>query len=252
MAGCGGPHGIWHFGDFVSAPVTRLIYHPRRECRRFGGTTVYFDSASGNQDPYVWNDSFLHSYCHITQFHSEVGDVNLWVSGDHFPEFSRLYCDLVFVVAQKYPWADANDLSRCDPVVDSDEAWADHYRWYAQHPLKRRSRFTLKAHTGRSFQPQEADGSLIDIAPLLQEHHVSLDALRAGMRAGTSSQPVTIPDPAGEAIVKRLSAAVTLDGQKLRAIRRHSPDLESPGPGQGDQPSNPVPQGSRHGAHCGC
>jgi hypothetical protein len=119
----------------VSAPAARLIYHPRREFRRFGGTAVYFDSTSGNQDPYVWNDVFLHSYCHITQFRAEVGDINVWVSGDRFPEFRSLYCDLVFVVARKCPWTDANDPSRHDPIVDSDEAWADHYRWYTQHPL---------------------------------------------------------------------------------------------------------------------
>jgi hypothetical protein len=164
-------------GGSVSAPAARLIYHPRREFRRFGSTAVYFDSTSGNQDPYVWNDVFLHSYCHITQFHAEVGDINVWVSGDRFPEFSSLYCDLVFVVARTCPWTDANDLSRHDPMVDSDEAWADHYRWYPQHPLKRRSRFTLKADPDRSFQPQTGSGDLIDIVPCLREHGITLDGV---------------------------------------------------------------------------
>jgi hypothetical protein len=84
-------------------PAARLIYDPRREFRRFGETAVHFDSAKGNQDPYLWNDAFLHSYCHITQLHPEAGDINLWVSGDRFQELSNLYCDLVFVVAGKYP-----------------------------------------------------------------------------------------------------------------------------------------------------
>ena len=66
----------------MPARSARLIYHPRRDHRRFGDTAVYFDSTTGNQDPYVWNDPFLHSYCHITQFHAEPGDINLWVSGD--------------------------------------------------------------------------------------------------------------------------------------------------------------------------
>jgi hypothetical protein len=35
----------------VPGPAARLIYHPRRECRRFGETTVHFDSTTGNQDP---------------------------------------------------------------------------------------------------------------------------------------------------------------------------------------------------------
>jgi hypothetical protein len=100
----------------------------------FGPAVVYFDRTAGNQDPYVWNEAFLHSYCHITQFHAEAGDINLWVSGDRFPRFSHLYCDLLFVVASKCPWENANDLRRDDPIVDSEEAWDDHYRWYPQHP----------------------------------------------------------------------------------------------------------------------
>ena len=99
----------------MPGPAARLIYHPRRACRRFDATVVHFDSTTGNQNPYPWNDPFLHSYCHITQFHAEVGDINLWVSGDRFPDFSRLYCDLVFIVAGKYQWADANALARNDP-----------------------------------------------------------------------------------------------------------------------------------------
>ena len=85
----------------MHARAARLIYHPRREFYRFDEVGVYFDSTRGNQDPYVWNDAFLHSCCHITQFHAEIGDINLWVSGDRFPEFSRVFCDLVFVVPGK-------------------------------------------------------------------------------------------------------------------------------------------------------
>ncbi len=73
----------------------------------------------------MWNDPFLHSYCHIPQFHAEPGDINLWVSGDASPQFSSLYCDLVFVVARKRLWAQADQLSRGDLLVESDEAWAE-------------------------------------------------------------------------------------------------------------------------------
>jgi len=174
----------------------------------------------------VWNDAFLHSYCHITQFHAEAGDINLWVSGDRFPEFGRLFCDLVFVVARKCPWAQANDLSRDDPVVDSGQAWADHYRWYLQHPLTRRSRFTLKADPGQSFQPQAGDGDFIDLVPHLEEHGITLASLRAGMHAGTGSQPMTIPVPAAEEITRALARArAILWGPELRKIRLGHPDL---------------------------
>jgi hypothetical protein len=208
----------------MPVPAARLIYHPRRERQAFGSAIVYFDSTAGNQDPYVWNDAFLHSYCHITQFHAEAGDINLWVSGDRFPEFSHLYCDLVFVVARKCTWADANKLNCHDPLVDSDDAWADHYRWHAQHPLKRRSRYTLKADPVRSFQAQAADGSLIDIVSLLHEQDISLPKLRAGMRAGTGSQPMTIPDAAARAIQETLRhAPVIRTGPELRQLRRDNP-----------------------------
>lgn len=209
-------------------PAARLIYHPRRERRAFGLAVVYFDRIAGNRDPYVWNEAFLHSYCHITQFHAEAGDINLWVSGDRFPQFSHLYCDLVFVVASKCPWENANDLRRDDPIVDSEEAWDDHYRWYPQHPLARRTRFTLKADPGRSFEPQADDGSLIDIVPLLRKHGTGLPELRAGMHAGTGSQPMTIPAATAQAITETLrQAPVILTGPELRTIRLNHPGLAS-------------------------
>ena len=230
----------------------RLIYHPRRHRQQFGSIVVYFDSTTGNQDPYVWNEAFLHSYCHITQFHAETGDINLWVSGDRFPEFSHLYCDLVFIVARKCPWTDANDLRRDDPLVDSDEAWTDHYRWYCQHPLRRRPRYTLKADPGCSFQPQAADRGLIDIVPLLLKQGMSLRDLRAGMHAGTGSQPTTIPLAAATAIEHTLRhAPVILTGTQLRKLRTDHPSLASAAPAgnvlvsQTTQPDEPC-------AHCGC
>jgi hypothetical protein len=36
-------------------------------------------------DPYVRNEAFLHSYCHITQFHAKADDINLWVPGPEAP-----------------------------------------------------------------------------------------------------------------------------------------------------------------------
>lgn len=107
-----------------------LIYHPRRQKSVFGSVLVYHDHIGNhNQDPYVWNTQFLHTYCHITQMSPIIGDINFWVSGDTFPDFSHLYCDLVFVVAKKQFWAQANDIARDDKIVDSEESYKDHYRW---------------------------------------------------------------------------------------------------------------------------
>ena len=147
------------------------------------------------------------------------------MSGDRFPQFSRLLCDLVFVVDRKYPWTRANDLSRDDPVVDSGEAWADHYRWYPQHPLTRRSRFTLKADPEHSFQAQADDAGLIDIVPLLEDRGITL----ASLRAGTGSQPVTIPVHAADAITRTQAehlarwSAPTDSRTRQRRPRSHAP-----------------------------
>jgi len=155
----------------------------------------------------------------------------------------------VFVVAGKCPWDDANDLNRDDPLVDSDEAWADHYRWYAQHPFTRRSRYTLKADPGRSFQAQSEDGSLIDVVPLLRDQGIGLHELQAGMHAGTGSQPMTIAIAAAEAIKETLKHAPRiLTGPELRKVRLNHPDLASPAPAVNAQV---VRIAEPYCAHCG-
>ena len=75
-----------------------IIYHPKRQSSTYKNTVIYHDNIRGNQDPYIWNRRFLHTYCHITQLSPKIGYINFWVSGDTFPLFNHLYCDLVFVI----------------------------------------------------------------------------------------------------------------------------------------------------------
>ncbi|HEU4386577.1 MAG TPA: hypothetical protein VFV34_02185, partial [Blastocatellia bacterium] len=84
-----------------------LVYHPPRQKTVLQGTAVYHDSLTGNQCPYVWNARFLHSFCHITQMSVKEGDITFWVSGDTFPDFKHLWCDLVFCIESKLYWANA-------------------------------------------------------------------------------------------------------------------------------------------------
>jgi hypothetical protein len=63
------------------------------------------------------------------------------------------------------------------------QAWADHYRWYPQHPLTRRSRSTLKADPEHSSQAQASDGDLTSRAG-------PLDAPGTGPRAATTRELV--------------------------------------------------------------
>src|SRR2546423_2813336 len=163
-----------------------LIYHPARAHTTLKNITIYHDATQTNQDPYVWNTQFLHTYCHMSQLSPHVEDINFWLSGDKYPQFSHLYCDLVFVVKDKITWPkeQTNGLSPSHAMIDSEEAYIDHYQWAAQghHCYKKRSRFTLKADPMRSFQPQNKHGRLIDIVDILQDAGLPLATLREKMK----------------------------------------------------------------------
>lgn len=208
-----------------------LIYHPARVVTHLGDLTIYHDAASGNQDPYIWNTHFLHTYCHITQMRATVGDINFWVSGDHFPHFAHLYCDLVFAVESKLYWTAANDIDHMDPIVGTSSAYNDHYRWAFQHPFKRRRRYTLKADPLRSFQPQDRAGSLIDLVPFLVAQGFSLETLRQGLQAGFNSQPLRLGAFAAELYAwLEQTASVKLKGELLQELRQQHPELASRNP----------------------
>lgn len=155
-----------------------LIYHPKRVATHIGKLMVYHDNFDGNQDPYLWNDSFLHTYCHITQLSNKVGQINFWVSGDHYPDFTQLLCDCVFVVAQK-----------C----------------------------YLKADGARSFQPQDRNQQLIDIVPFLNRHGVATNTLIHAMTSRRGSRPFQLDDSLGLRLSDYLSAtaAIKLTGKQL-------------------------------------
>jgi hypothetical protein len=161
----------------------------------------------------------------------QIGDINFWVTGNSFPNFSHLYCDLVFVVERKMYWNDPNNIDRNDPIIDSGEAYIDHYQWAFQHRFNRRRRFTLKADRHQSFQPQDANKNLIDILPLLIDEGLSVEVLRKKSRAGYNSQPIPLGNVAG-VLYEWLSsnARIKLTGEVLELIRRNNVQLASPSP----------------------
>lgn len=152
------------------------------------------------------------------------------MSGDSFPDFSHLFCDLVFSIERKDYWQEANSIYRDEPMIESEAAYVDHYQWaFFQHHFKSRKRFTLKAHPLQSFQPQNADATLIDIVPFLTGSGLSLESLRHGLRAGFNSKPFLL----GEVTCKlyewlNRTAGIKLIGSKLEEIRRNNPQLASP------------------------
>lgn len=171
-----------------------LIYHPARAVFKKDDIIIYHDSfGEKNEDPYLWNNQFLHSYCHITQMKSEIGDINFWITGDTFPNFNHLYCDCVFVVENKVYWNEANNISANDKIVDNLQAYKHHYKWgNTQHIFKRRRRYTLKANEIKSFQPQTADKLLVDIVPFLRAIGLDLEILRNQMKAGYQAKPIKL------------------------------------------------------------
>ena len=201
-----------------------LIYHPERKTSEFEDITVYHDKYGSNQDLYVWNRCFLHTYCHITQMKPEKGHINFWVSGNQWPEFSHLCCDLVFVVEYKQIWTQPNIIDINDPIVDSPEAYYDHYCWAekGQHNFKYRNRFTLKADPQRSFQPQDGNRKLIDIVPFLAPNRIDLPELHRGMRSGFNSRPY----PLSKSLIYGLyqwieqEAKIKLTGKLLETFRK--------------------------------
>jgi hypothetical protein len=125
-------------------------------------------------------------------------DINFWVADTTFRDFNHLFCDLVFVIAERKVWEDKHSIKRSDPIVDSDFAFRDHYRWVErQHrwPSTKRQQITLKADPMRSFQPQTESGSLIDVVPFFADHGCQEIACgpRLGSRVGSASSPNRCP-----------------------------------------------------------
>lgn len=197
-----------------------LIYHPARESKKIGNLTVYYDKFGGNEDPYIWNNNFLHTYCHITQLPNEVGQVNFWISGNTYPNFAKLFCDCVFVVNEKCFWNDPNHIERADPIVDNEQTFEHHYKWAnnGHHFFKRRKRFTLKADATKSFQPQDSMGNLIDILPFLNQNGLSNHTLIQSMTSKRGSRPLRLSNELGQQLYDYLflAAAIKLFGKHLK------------------------------------
>lgn len=123
------------------------ITYSRDEITRTGGNveifptdldffTVYCDSFKGNQDPYIWGDYFLHSYCKMNQVAVSTlhpGDRIFWFTRqyndkDVFQDKARnayrsdiWYCDLVFIFEEEHFWEkDPNPSTdkRCSHYIE--------------------------------------------------------------------------------------------------------------------------------------
>lgn len=204
-----------------------LIYHPTRQPTNIGQLTVYHDKFDGNEDPYIWNKKFLHTYCHITQLPNQVGQINFWVSGDSYPNFKQLLCDCVFVISEKHFWTSRNFIDRRNAIVDNDQTFEHHYKWvnppHNHHHYKKRERYTLKADSEKSFQPQDSNNQLIDIIPFLNQNDISTQKLRSSIsftsngKKARNSRPFELPDSLGQKLYNFLlsTATIKLTGRQI-------------------------------------
>jgi hypothetical protein len=204
-----------------------LIYHPKREISKIGPFTIHHDKLGGNEDPYIWNDQFLHTFCHITQLSNVEGQVNFWISGDKYPNFNKLFCDCVFVVKEKIYWNEKNFIKDSDPIVENVQCFEHHYEWAnkGHHPLNRRRRYTLKADSEKSFQPQDKSGNLIDILPFLNLNGISTDELIATMTSSKGSRPKSIDTSIGKKLYDYLlkNAAIKIYGYQIKDLHPNKP-----------------------------
>ena len=204
-----------------------LIYHPEREVISIGDTKVYHDSFDGNQDPYIWNEQFLHSFCHLTQISVEIGDTIFWVSSKKSTMLDNLWCDCVFVIEEKTYWGTANHIESSDEIVDSKNAFEHHYKWvnepYNQHNFKKRKRYTLKADKDKSFQPQNEFNGLIDGLPILIKMGISKEILvqkismnQSGKRS-RNTRPFPIDNETAKELINEISkkSPIKLTGKFL-------------------------------------
>lgn len=211
-----------------------IIYHSKRCISQIGEITVYHDCFDGNQDPYIWNERFLHSFCHITQLKDmRKGDIIFWVGGDTYPDFTKLYCDCVFIVDEKIIWKDPNLINVDNLIVDNEQAYEHHYKWaHCQHNLKKRSRYTLKADSTKSYQPQNNNNELIDIVPILNQLGIPTETLLNkisktinGKRA-INSKPYKLTEEFAQELNSLLweISDIKLTGDNLKNIHPHSND----------------------------
>ncbi|HKC69219.1 MAG TPA: hypothetical protein VKG26_13365 [Bacteroidia bacterium] len=62
-------------------PSSYLIYHPERKVAEVGKYKVHHDMFGGNEDPYILNKQFLHTYCNITQLSNNEGTYRYGFNG---------------------------------------------------------------------------------------------------------------------------------------------------------------------------
>ena len=159
-----------------------IMLHQNRIEVKIDDTSMYCDNFKGNQDPYVWSERFLNTFCKTNQIKAsqlKKGDTLFWFTRQGSPSDDKWFVDLVFIVdeisyweksdkaeeAVDYPFEHYNNV-KLSTIKYDDFSYEDHYQWAGiDHPKKSsrpKRRFTIVASKD-SYQPQTENKDLIEI-----------------------------------------------------------------------------------------
>lgn len=159
-----------------------IMLHQNRIKVKIGDIVVYCDDFKGNQDPYIWSENFLNTYCKTSQIKVsklKKGDKLFWFSRQGRSSDDRWFVDLVFIVDKiiywersdkernvaGYPFEHYNNVELSTMEYD-EYSYEDHFKWAKiDHPktgARPKRRFTIIASKD-SYQPQTENKELIEI-----------------------------------------------------------------------------------------
>lgn len=199
------------------------------------------------EDPYIWYDKFLFSFCHGPYFYNKLNkeDIVFFFSSckslNKLTDHDDFYCDLVFKVSEVQNWPNCDDKTRClkqsaeekgsnlqkfycfDNVKDylrkhkaflkgmnNDMVVENHYRWSeTQHPMgKLRYRKTFVASDDR-FIPLTNKSNLISLNEVTKnECGVDRKTIESMRKTNMSfSFPGRLDSANGERLLKYLKSS---------------------------------------------
>lgn len=179
-----------------------IIFHPKRQsikasatvlhrngniCKDWEGTVFVDTVCSGNEDPFVFSNPWLYSYCHSSQLrrsskntpHLQTGSKLVFIDGEEADK-GNFVVDTVFVVKDSLLWGKSLGPVQYLPTKyahimndDSSELWNRHFKFpffpsYAHKNVTHTYEADLWDDKKEiySFLPLNSDGTVLSI-PLL-------------------------------------------------------------------------------------
>ena len=220
-----------------------IMLHQNRIEVKIDDITVYCDNFKGNQDPYVWSERFLNTFCKTNQIKAsqlKKGDTLFWFTRQGTPSDDKWFVDLVFIVDEIIYWEKSDKVGKVGDnpfehyndvklsTIQYDEfSYKDHYEWAKNdHPKtssRPKRRFTIVA-SKESYQPQTENKELIEI-----NDKCILDMFSHSPRGGGGFRCKEITDKQVKCIENHIlnKKKIELKGTDLFKLRSNSQKWES-------------------------